>query len=148
MVYEREVAELLLVKEGGYSMADINGRDGVHLRERPANAVETLRESMPERARPLAGLVALGTGVAASVSPPVALGVLVLLTALVSYRALDADAEPRVEREKVSYPGMSEAEVWRRAAALDELVDLRNQEAESETKRAEREAGGLPGSTG
>lgn len=136
---------MILVKEAGYSLEEIQGREAVRTASRPPTLLETLDEvdlTWPGRialASTLAVLVAGGGAL-------LGLATFALVwTGLAAARVRDADAEPRVEREKVSSPGMQEAEVWRRLVALDELIEMRNDEAEKEQKQAQREQGSLPG---
>jgi primosomal protein N'' len=65
--------------------------------------------------------------------------------ALASTRIREADSRPRAESERLSSPGMDEGEVWRRLVALDELIEMRNDEMDKEQRKAQRERGSLPG---
>jgi hypothetical protein len=124
---------MLMVKEGGYSLEEVYGRRETRTYTRPPTTIEAIRDAdmsyVPFFLAAAAAALAW-TGTPAAAAAVVLLALVVLVTAAsVAY----SNPEPRVEREKLSSPGMSESEVWRRLIMLDELVEYRNNQMDDHT---------------
>jgi len=133
--------EMVLVKEGGYSLDEIRGYEETHTSVHPPDPLAAALSGLwSRRVRGGVGvLVAFGLLYAAATG---ALGavVLSLLASFLLYLAKEVDAEPEVVKTTVERDGMDSEEVLSRLVQHDEHEQMKKEEAEDKARKARRQA--------
>lgn len=134
---------MVLVKDVGYSLTDINGEQYTETITREPSAWEQYLGAFTPGvmwivAAPLVGLGLLGAYAFGSVDGMV----ISVVLSVVFYYLAEFDPQPTTETVEVDKPGMSVEEVMGRLVQHDEHEQMKNEEAEAQARKARRQEGG------